>query len=375
MVMTAQAIITSKIQQKEDTVKDMELLYEELGRSVATTCDETSFPWCRSELASFLSQKEMNEEQEKRCNSLQNKKKTLNAKNKEKIAYKKEKNKIEKEISTLLSRFGATCFEAYVSSSLDEDIVSLVNPIFAKLKRKTKINEKISSDSSIITRIKLARLNSYRKKLLPALQKVGVLLEKEDKLDALTGHNISTLRAEYEKLSLKHEDIEAQLTEVEKVRRLLKEEGEEHFTEEIERLERTILEGKQNETKAAHLLGEELYKNLPNTITSEMIGDDAIHLIDQITLHHRQLEEVDKDIEKLKNEIKIGEISAKITHDRQKVDALIKQISNCQAQIDKITFSIDDKRREIIELKSKGTYESFSEVASPDDFVGGPYAN
>lgn len=373
--MTAQAIITSKIQQKEDTVKDMELLYEELGRSVATTCDEDSFPWCTSELSSFLSQKEMNEEQEKRCNSLQNKKKTLSKKNKEKIAYKKEKNRIEKEISALLSRFGATCFEAYISSSLDEEVVKIVNPIFSKLKRKTKINEKISSDSSIITRIKLARLHSYRKKLLLAFQKVGFLLEKEGKLDALSGHNISLLHAEYDKLSLQLGDIEAQLKEVEKVRRLLKEEGEDHFTEEIERLERKINEGKEDEKKAAHLLGEELYKNLPDTITSQVIGDDAIHLIDQITLHHRQLEEVDNDIEKLKNEIKIGEISAKITHDRQKVDALMKQISNCQAQIDKITFSIDDKRREIIQLKSKGTYESFSGVSSPDDFVGGPYAN
>lgn len=372
--MTAQVAISAKIHQRDDTLKDMDLLYEELGRSVALQCDSDNFDWCRKRMGEYLEQKQKLQTLADHRDMLQSKLEALADQDQRRATCRKEKQLADGKLNELLSRYGACCFEAYVSGSLDSKVAAVVQPVFGKMPVSHDVSD-TGKSSKLFSKFHQRHLQNQRKTLFKAFMAAGFLLEKEELLSKVPSQNYEDMSAAYEKLHGQKLDVENRLKELDDMKELLKGEGREHLTSEIDQYVRLVADAEAALKDTARKLGEELYASLPDTITGAQVGNEAITVIDQITLHRRQCEEIDRDIEKLKNEIRIGEISAKITYERQKVEALQKQINSCKTQIEKINSSIDDKRRQIIQLKSKGIYNMADTLEQDNDRLGGPYAN
>jgi predicted nucleic acid-binding Zn-ribbon protein len=110
--------------------------------------------------------------------------------------------------------------------------------------------------------------------------------------------------------------------------------------------------------KAAYSYGKALYESLPDSVHAGQIGQKAISLMDQITLHRSRIRKLEGDIKTLQNLIKVQELEAQIELENQKIDHLQAQIETFNRQIAQVHASIQLKQNKISELLPKKEPES-----------------
>ena len=86
---------------------------------------------------------------------------------------------------------------------------------------------------------------------------------------------------------------------------------------------------------------------MPESVHSDQIGQKAIQLMDQITLHHKRIKSLQREIKQLENLIQVQELEAQIELENQKIELLRSQIDTCNRQISQIAASIHEKRNRI----------------------------
>ncbi|MGD1821829.1 MAG: hypothetical protein ACPKM0_03580 [Pleomorphochaeta sp.] len=334
-------------------------LYKNLGENVAFYVKDQAFSFCVTELANYEISKNKYSKILLKKNSLKSKVEVINENRSEIFSLRDELLVKKEEESKELSRFGAAIYEAYVNKQLDQELVEKLDTIFNQIHRKmSNIAKKRDSTTIILlTALYEKQLDSMQKSLLNLFIESANFILKENLEDKLVLKNKDKYLNNLKVVTIQRKAIEENIKTYEK-------QIEEIQTEDIESPNRKLEEMKSEintlfeaQTNSAILLGKELYKVLPDEITSKEIGKKAISLIDDITIKFALIDSLEEDIEKLNNEIFISELSAQIAHERKKIKQLNQEINNCNSQICKIEDIIKKKRDKIIELKEAGTFE------------------
>jgi outer membrane murein-binding lipoprotein Lpp len=351
-------LITIKKTQIEENELDTALLYEELGRTVSDIAKNKSISYCDEYLTSFsLANDEyyrLKKTQEKFTNIEKNS--TSLADEIKNINKKIRIN--QKEIREIMLRFGAAAYEAYSSKSLNVEIMNLLSAIFEEKQRKIEdLQQKLQrTKSQLLKTVIQNRLNSIRKSLLELFYEAAILIESNDFIDMIPMKDQRSVLSCYRDLK----NTESELVYSSKILKSeleeLQKKGSAEVKTKLEELKIKIEIAAEDEKNAAVLLGTELYDTLPDDITSYEIGDEAINLIDQITLHKRTIEKIEKDIELLHNELKIEEIKTQIRDKNSDIERLELQIKSCTDQIENIEDSIAEKKSQIDAIVKEGVY-------------------
>ncbi|MGH4036606.1 MAG: hypothetical protein ACRQFF_02005 [Sphaerochaeta sp.] len=351
-------LITIKKTQIEENELDTALLYEELGRTVSDIAKNKSISYCDEYLTSFsLANDEyyrLKKTQEKFTNIEKNS--TSLADEIKKINKKIRIN--QKEIREIMLRFGAAAYESYSSKSLNVEIMNLLSAIFEEKQRKIEdLQQKLQRTKGQLLRTVIQnRLNSIRKSLLELFYEAAILIESNDFIDMIPMKDQRSVLSRYRDLK----NTESELVYSSKILKSeleeLQKKGSAEVKTKLEELKIKIEIAAEDEKNAAILLGTELYDTLPDDITSYEIGDEAINLIDQITLHKRTIEKIEKDIELLHNELKIEEIKTQIRDKKSDIERLELQIKSCTDQIENIEDSIAEKKSQIDAIVKEGVY-------------------
>ena len=351
-------LITIKKTQIEKNEMDTALLYEELGRTVSHIAKNKSISYCDEYLTSFsLANDEyyrLKKTQEKFTNIEKNS--TSLADEIKNINKKIRIN--QKEIREIMLRFGAAAYEAYSSKSLNDEIMKLLSGIFEEKHRKIEnLEQKLERTKGQLLRTVIQnRLNSIRKSLLELFYEAAILVESNDFIDMIPIKDQKSVLSHYHDLKNKESELVYSSKILKSELEELKEKGAAEVKTKLEELKVKIEIAADDEKNAAVLLGTELYDTLPDDITSYEIGDEAINLIDQITLHKRTIEKIEKDIELLHNELKIEEIKTQIQDKNSDIERLELQIKSCNDQIENIEDSIAEKKSQIDAIVKEGVY-------------------
>lgn len=351
-------LITIKKTQIEENEMDTALLYEELGRTVSDLAKNKSISYCDEYLTSFsLANDEyyrLKKTQEKFTNIEKNS--TSLADEIKNINKKIRIN--QKEIREMLLRFGAAAYEAYSSKSLNDEIMSLLSAIFEEKQKKIEnLQQKLQRTKGQLLRTVIQnRLNSIRKSLLELFYEAAILVESNDFIDVIPMKDQQSVLSRYHDLKNKESELVYSNKILKSELEELHKKGSAEVKTKLEELKVKIEIAAEDEKNAAVLLGTELYDTLPDDITSYEIGDEAINLIDQITLHKRTIEKIEKDIELLHNELKIEDIKTQIRDKNSDIERLELQIKSCTDQIENIENSITEKKSQIDAIVKEGVY-------------------
>lgn len=349
------AINKEKIKESEmDTV----LLYEELGRCVSDRSLKTPIKYCEMLITDYILANEEFLRLKRKQDQFKNIEKNSKSLEKEYRLTQKNLNINEKKIKDLFLRIGAAIYEGYGSNTLKPELTKLLDPIFLEKQKKVKMYElKINSSTNILVKkIYKHKLKKLRLNLVDTFYQASILLEKNSCIKSLPLRNKDAIIKEYLKYKNENNKLNYSLKIFKSELDRLKKDGSEDVKSKLEELKITVKIAKESSKDAAILVGTELYKILPDDITSEVIGESAIDLIDQITLHKSVIANRNKDIELLKNELKVIEIKSQIEVENSNIDRLQLQIETCKDKISTIEDTIANKKIQIDVLVKEGVY-------------------
>jgi hypothetical protein len=347
--------------------------YKSLGKNIALFVCDNSFSYCLRELSSYEIAKGEYKRLLNKKNKLKSKVDTLDDNNNEIYYLRKSLTEQKQEEIQHLSKFGAALYEAYSNKILEQEIIKKLDPIFLITNEKiTKYKEKIDKKNIVLSSAFYENILNRQRKILSNLFITAAQFIIDEKLEKqITINNSEKYIKTLQKSILKRENLEKKIESCESTTQEINDEDEQSPLRKLDEINKQVDISKAAENEAATLLGEELYMNLPNNITSKQIGPKAISLIDNITLELAKIESLEQDIVKLNNRVVITELSSQIAHERSKVTKLEDEIVNCNKQINKIDKIINIKRNKIIELKNAGTYEkSALDLITLDDTDG-----
>lgn len=351
-------IIAAKKDKIKENEMDTTLLYEELGRCVSEIAKYKQINYCESLITGFtLANDEylkLKRTQEKFTNIAKN----STSLEKELRIVRRNINDNEKKIKDLLLRIGAATYESYCSNILTSDLMKLLYPIFDSKQRRISLfeNKLKNANTELSQKYYKSRLVKLRFSLIDVFYQTALLIEKNDFIESIPLKNRDAILNEYSQLKHKASELTYSLKIYKSELDTLKKDNALDVDSKLGELKGTVNEANENSKNAAIVLGDELYKKLPNNISSHDIGENAIDLIDQITLHKSMINNLNKDIELLKNELKISEIKLQIQEEKSNINRLKVQIKSCNDKINAIEYSIEEKNEKIDELVKEGVY-------------------
>lgn len=373
MVQSNSKLIEIKEKEILKSKRNLAKKYQSLGETIALFVKEKPFSFCLNELATYEIAKGEYERLTNKADKIKSKVDILEDYKKQAYDLRKSLISVKNEERVDLSRFGAAIYEAYTHKKLNYNISKRLDTIFGKIDESIKKYKKRveNSSSPLVTSFNNMLLINQRKKLFNYFVDAASLiinerLEKELNINKKEEYlkSLGIIISERVVLEGKIEKFES---EIEK----MKSDNIHSPGQRLDEVKKEVALAKEVKLNAVILLGEELYNKLPNNITSEEIGLDAISLMDKITLDLAKIDSLEQDIVKLNNEIVITELSAQIAHERNKIKTLEDEILSCKAQISKINNIINQKRDKIIELKNEGTFEeSALDLISLDESDG-----
>jgi predicted nucleic acid-binding Zn-ribbon protein len=351
-------IIAIKKKKIKENEMDTALLCEELGRCVFDMTKFKSVNYCDALITDYsLANDEyikLKKTQEKFTNIDKNSK---SLEKELKIINKNIKDN-EKELKELLLRIGAAAYEAYCSNTLPPEIMKLLYSLFDTKQQKVAYLEKKlkSSKSSIKASYYKVRLKKLRLSFIDVFYQTAILLEKNDSIDSLPLKKRTSMLNKYSKYKHTQSELIYSLKIYESELKGLKKDGSLYVKSKLEELRISVNNAHESSKDAATLLGTELYEIIPDDVTSDDIGENSINLIDQITLHKSVIENLNNDIDLLKNEIRIDKIKSQIKEENTNIERLELQIKFCKEKISTIEDTISDKKNKIDILVEEGVY-------------------
>ncbi len=356
MILSIMGSLQADIQDKQKAIEqhheDLLDLYMDLAKSVSLIEENVSLGYARSEyehyrdtLQKWDEAKQSFEQVRVYIQQMQDRSRKV-----KEIAYDikalaQPKRKVHAQI-------GAIAYEAYGSESLPEYIEEVCQPLFEEHQRKTrKIEERLESYNGKLGRhILHFRLDASRRQMVGLLSKAG--------------ESLVAIGCEADLPLSRHPEVGKQLEQLRKKESALQQEMELHQSaiarlrsEEVpspksrlEELSQAMKKEEKTYQRAAHLYGKALYESLPDSVHAGMVGQKAISLMDQITLHRSRIRTLEEEIKNLQNLIKIQEFEAQIELEKQKIDHLQTQIETYNRQIAQVHASIQHKQNKINEL-------------------------
>ncbi len=252
----------------------------------------------------------------------------------------------------LFAKFGVIAYEAYGSPLLSPESKETCKPFFEEHHKKTKyLEERLEKHVGLMGKevLKL-KITSARSKLLPLLVKAGrALCEKGYEKDLpLTQH--PQLSQQLNELRVKEASLQEELQLHQGAIARLRSEEVPSTKVRLDQYAQAMKREEKSYQQATYNYGKTLYTTLPDSVHSDLVGQNAISLMDQITLHRSRIRKLEQDIQNLQNMIKVQELEAQIELENQKIDHLHTQIETCNHQIDQVQSSIARKRAQIATL-------------------------
>lgn len=351
-------IISIKKEKIKENEMDTALLYEELGRCVSEIAKYKSINYCEDLLTGYSIANGEFEKLKKTQEKFTNLAKSNTSLEKELRIINKNIKENDKKLKDLFLRIGAASYEAYCSNTLSSELMKILYPLFdSKQKKVAGLESKLNSaKSSLKKKYYQERLKNLRFSFMEIFYQTALIIEKNDYIDLVPLKDRDSILKEYSKCKHTESELSYSLKIYKSELDALKKNGALDVKSKLEELKITVNNANESAQEAAILLGNELYEILPDDISSNEIGECAIDLIDQITLHKSVIEKLKKDIDLLKNELKIGEIKSQIDDERSNIKRLELQISSCKEKISTIEDKIEEKNKKIDVLVKEGVY-------------------
>lgn len=338
--------------------KDIALLYEELARCVSEISKTKDLNYCEQLLTSFLLANDEYLKYKIKLNNYINVEINLDSLEKDIREVSRKIRENETQLKQILLKIGAASYEAYYSNRLPLNVMNLLSVKFEEKQKKIKALEikYNKSKSKIYKNLIQKNLNSKRVNLLETFYESAILLESQSLIDSIPMIDKDLILKSYSELKQLQSELFSSLNTYKLDKENLKKDDYSDSKVKLDELKMLLKQSEESSIKAAILLGSELYKELPDNITSNEIGVTSIESIDQITLHKRAIDKLNNDIKLLTNQLKIEEIKSQIYIENSNIKRLELQIDTCNEKIEAIESSISEKKNQIDSLVLEGVY-------------------
>ncbi len=364
MILSIMGSLQADIQEKQKAIEqhhsDLLALYMDLAKSVSLIEENVSLGYARSEYEQYRNTLQKWEEARQSFEQIRIYIQQMEDRSRKIKEIASDIKALEQPKRKVHAQIGAIAYEAYGSESLPEYIEEVCQPLFEEHQRKTrKLEERLDTyKGKLGKQILHLRLSAARRQMVGLLSKAGQALvaigcEADLPLDRHPEVMKQLVRLRKEEAALKQE-MELHQSAIARLR------SEEVPSPKSRLEERSQAMKKEEKTyqKAAYSYGKALYESLPDSVHAGQIGQKAISLMDQITLHRSRIRKLEGDIKTLQNLIKVQELEAQIELENQKIDHLQAQIETFNRQIAQVHASIQLKQNKISELLPKKEPES-----------------
>ena len=347
-----QADIQQKQKEIEQHYRDVFSLYADLGRSVALVQQISSLSYATNEYVRFCSEMERYESAKHSYEQLSGYISQIEDRSRKIKEIEKDIRLLEKPFASTYAQLGAIAYEAYTSQTLREHVRQACFPFFEDHVKKTRKleNQKQVHAGFIGRKIISLQLDLQRKVLPGLLVKAGrhlVYIECERDLPIM---GRQSLLDELQRLKERQQELGQELELHHSAMVKLQSQEVQSPKARLEKRASEMELAHKAAEKAASAYGKALYESLPENVDADQIGQKAILLMDQITLHRKRTKSLQREIKQMENMIQVQELEAQVELENQKIELLHSQIDTCNRQISQIAASIDEKRRRIATL-------------------------
>ena len=363
-----QADILGKQKEIEGHRNDLFVLYADLGKTIAIIEQVTPLGYCHDEFLAFQKLEVRSLQAEKAYERLHQFVSQLEDRSRKIKQIENDIKSLKTPGEKLFSRLGAIAYEAYGAETLADHLLEVCSPFFEGHSQRTKALEKSffaanegRSDASFLIRSKArlqaqilsSLLEKQRRNVLPQFAKAGAALVDIGCEADIPGLGTKALVQEISEFRKRQQDLLEELSIHRNAVAKMKDQEVDSPHRQLEQSKNQCIAYGKDRDKVASAFGRALYEKLPADISSWTVGQKAISLIDQISLHLRRIDQLEKDILQLQNMMKIEELQAQIELDNQKIEHLNAQIDAANRQINQVRQSIEAKRQKITSMMPK----------------------
>ncbi|AEV28947.1 hypothetical protein SpiGrapes_1127 [Sphaerochaeta pleomorpha str. Grapes] len=360
-----QADILGKQKEIEGHRNDLFVLYADLGKTIATIEQVTPLGYCHDEFLAFQKLEVRSLEAEKAYERLHQFVSQLEDRSRKIKQIENDIKSLNIPAEKLFSRLGAIAYEAYGAETLADYLLEICSPFFEGHSQRTKGLEKaffeagkgitdtspfVRSKAKLKAKVLSSLLESQRKKVLPQFAKAGAALVEVGCEADIPGLGTKSLVQEIAVFQKRQQDLMEELSIHRNAVAKMKDQEVDSPHRQLEQSKNQCIAYGKERDKVASVFGRALYETLPSDISSWTVGQKAISLIDQISLHLRRIAQLEKDILQLQNMMKVEELQAQIELDNQKVAHLNAQIDAANRQISQVQQNIEAKRQKITSM-------------------------
>lgn len=358
---TFQADIVQKQKEIESHRGDLYTLYAELGFSIALIEQITPLGFAQDEYEQFVEVDIKYEETRQTYERIKGFITQLEDRSRKIQQIEADIRDLNGPRKKLHARLGAIAYEAFGSDTLPDYLKEVCTPLFAahheRIKTLQDALEHCKKQQGPFNKVQCSllsfRLQRTRKQVVPLLVKAGALLSKlgcEADLPIVSKENLASEIAQFRK---REEALQQELDIHHNAVAKLRSQEKESPRNQLETSRNQYREMEKQRIKVSNLYGKALYEKLAHNVFSKQVGATSIALIEQITLHLRRVDRLEKDILGLQNLMKVEELEAQIELENQKITHLRAQIEQSNKQISQVEISIASKREKIISLRPK----------------------
>ena len=261
----------------------------------------------------------------------------------------------------LHARLGAIAYEAFGSDTLPDYLQETCTPLLADhhavIRKLQDALEVCKTQKGPFTSLQCSllnlRLQRNRKRVIPILVRTGSILAKLGCEADLPGIGKESLVVELAQFKKREKALQQELNIHHSAVAKLRSQEKESPKNQLETSRIQFREMEKQRTKVSFLYGKALYEKLQLNASPEQVGSASMALMEQITLHLRRVDRLERDILGLQNLMKVEELEAQIELENQKIRHLRTQIEQSNKQISQVDLSIARKREKIAALKPK----------------------
>ncbi|KAF5042183.1 hypothetical protein DSECCO2_515280 [anaerobic digester metagenome] len=347
-----QADIQQKQKEIEQHQSDVFFLYADLGRSVALVQQISRLPYAEAEYETFCTLMDAYESAKHSYEQISGYIAQIEDRSRKIKEIEKDIRLLGKPFHKLYSQLGAIAYEAYGSQTLAEHVRQACFPMFEEhAKRTRKLENQKQSHSGLLGRKIIGLQLDLQRKILPGLlAKAGERLVSIGCEKDLPLAGRQSLLDELDGLKERRMELSQELELHQSAMAKLQSEEVQSPKARMEERANAMKQAQKAAEKAASAYGKALYETLPEQVHSDQIGQKAIQLMDQITLHRKRIKSLQREIKQLENLIQVQELEAQIELENQRIEVLRSQIDTCNRQISQIAASINEKQKRITVL-------------------------
>lgn len=358
---TFQADIVQKQKEIESHRSDLYTLYADLGFSVALIEQITPLGFALEEFNQFVEVDKRYEEARQTYERIKGFISQLEDRSRKIQQIEADIRALNGPRKELHARLGAIAYEAFGSDTLPDYLRETCTPLFADhhqaVGKLQDALEQCEAQKGSLHTLQCAllnlRLQRTRKRVIPLLVKAGAILAKLGCEEDLPGNGKEVLVASLAQFKKKELALEQELDIHHSAVAKLRSQEKESPKNQQETSRNQVREIEKQRIKVSYQYGKALYDKLEQNASPVLIGSTSMALMEQITLHLRRVDRLEKDILGLQNLMKVEELEAQIELENQKIRHLRTQIEQSNKQISQVEFSIKRKREKITSLRPK----------------------